>query len=137
MWWVCCNCEQRRIFRSVVGAWLMNQIQLKCLVHSNGCRCLRCLQRAYCACICVLMRDVLLHVRKTQPIALQTKQHTSTEPSHCDVIFRFLCVVMHISIYPCLYIYMLNIQRSISNVWNTIATSNVHSIVFEIAVRSL
>lgn len=49
--------------------------------------------------------------------------------------FRFLCVVMHISIYPCLYIYMLNIQRSISNVWNTIATSNVHSIVFEIALR--
>lgn len=48
--------------------------------------------------------------------------------------FRFLCVVMHISIYPCLYIYMLNIQRSISNAWNTIATSNVHSIVFEIAV---
>lgn len=46
--------------------------------------------------------------------------------------FRFLCVVMHISIYPCLYIYMLNIQRSISNAWNTIATSNVHSIVFEI-----
>lgn len=116
----------------------MNQIQLKCLVHSNGCRCLRCLQRAHCACICVLMRDVLLHVRKTQPIALQTKQHTATEPSHYDVIFRFfVCCYAYLYLSLSEYIhveystfnircmeYNRNIQRPFNCIWNCLSTYN-------------